>query len=95
MICIGVGVEEDHRQSFGAFDSPRKPFQLGPVQGLDLFSGGSRSSCDSQTVSSGDQRRGTMSHEGIELGSILAPDLQNVFETPVGDEDHPGSLSFQ
>jgi hypothetical protein len=36
-----------------------------------------------------------MPHQGIELGTVLPPDLHHVFESPIGHQDHPGSLPFQ
>lgn len=36
-----------------------------------------------------------MSNQGVELGPVLATDLHNILETPIGDQNHPGAFPFQ
>ncbi len=92
---IGVGVEEDHRQRFGLRHPVGERFELGGVEGLDLLAAGSQAASDPHPVVPGHQRREPVSHESIELGTVLAADLDDVLEAPVGDEDDPGAGPLQ
>ena len=92
---IGVGVEQHDGHGVGAPDPlPECPYLLG-VQHFDHLALGVHASGDAHSVLPGHQRGRAMPHQSVELGPVLTTDLDDVLESTVGDQHHPGALPFQ
>jgi hypothetical protein len=95
MVWVGVGVEENHRQSLRSGHTRFQPSQLLGVQGLDLLSLRTDPPADANPVPPSDQGLWPVPHQGIQLGPILTADFHHILEPPIGDEDHAGALPLQ
>ena len=97
MFVVGVGVEQGdgHGVRAALFHQGRERLQHGRVQRLNLFTTGTESAGHTQAVVPRHQGWWPVPHQRVELGPVLAPDLDDVLEALVGDEDDARTPALQ
>ena len=92
---VRVGVQQAHRHRVPRVRPLRQPGQLVGVHRLELRALGVQPSRHAQPVLPPCQRRLAPAHQRVQLGAVLASDLEHVLEAPVGDQPHARALALQ
>ncbi len=95
MCGIGVAVQQAHSQRIGLPHSLDQLGQLLRGKGGHLRPVRPQSAVDPQPVLTPNQRWRAVAHQRVELGAILAADLQDVLEPAVGDQHDPRALPLE